>query len=422
MRNFGVTARAFRSTGPRAGRRPAPPARHGLRPSSGPRLWPAYLSGAFGLSVSAMLGLLVPLRADELGIPIAAIGVIVAARSLAETVLAVPLSLLVSRFGTRHAFIGSTAGCAAVASAFALANGFWLLLLLNVMMGAGRSLGWVASQTYISSQGRPEDRARDTGRFSFASNASQMVTPLMVGAAAAAFSYRAAFLVVAAYCLVFALVGVALPSATGAPSAPVRLRAAAQLFRLPRLQMAMLLTFVRLWVPNIWTPFFPLLLVSAGFSPQLAGAVISSGALVATAVNLATGRLSRYASPETLCLAALGISVVGLVLSPHMLSIPAVFLPAAMVGLGNGLSLPLLIVLVSDAATPGQSGLALATRNAVNSLSAALGPLATGPLVAALGSAAAFSVAGGVAASMLGAAVALARRSQPTSTASQAPS
>lgn len=379
------------------------------------RLWSAYLSGGFGLSVSAMLGLLVPLRADELGIAVAGIGVIVAARSLSETVLAVPLSAVTTRLGTRGAFVLSAAGCALVSAAFVLADGFWALFALNVAIGAGRSVGWVSSQAYISSQGRPEHRARDTGRFSFASNAGQMVTPLLVGGAAALLGYRAAFLVIAAYCAVFVVVGLLLPRPrTGGSSDRVRLRAAAGLFRLPGIQMAMLLTFVQLWVPTIWTPLFPLLLVSAGASAPEAGAVISSAAAVATAVNLLTGRLSRLASPDVLCTVALALALVGLVISPFLATVPAAFVPAALVGIGNGLSLPLLIVLVSEAAPKGQKALALATRNAVNALSATLGPLGTGLLVAGAGATAAFPVMGGVAALLLGGVVVLRRRAAPT--------
>jgi predicted MFS family arabinose efflux permease len=368
-----------------------------------------------GLSISAMLGLLVPLRADDLGITIGAIGVIVAARSAAEIVLAVPLSELIARLGTKGAFVLSASASAVVAAAFTLADGFWTLLLLNVAMGAARALGWVASQTYIAGQYDPAHRARDTGRFSFVSNLSQMVTPLMVGGAAAAWGYEAAFLVVAVYCALFALIGLALapPRRTGS-SERVKLRTAAGLFRLPRMQMAMLLTFVRLWVPNIWTPLFPLLLVSAGgASPQAAGAVVSSAAAVATLVNLLTGRLSRWASPEMLCTIALALGVLGLVISPFLLSVPAAFLPAAFVGAANGLSLPLLIVLVSEAAPKGQRGLALATRNAVNSFSAALGPLGAGWLVASLGATTAFPVVGGLAALLLGGVVAIRRTIRP---------
>jgi predicted MFS family arabinose efflux permease len=379
-----------------------------------PRRWSIYLSGGFGLSVSAMLGLLVPLRADELSIPLPAIGLIVAAYSATAALLAVPLSLLITRLGTRGAFIASTGGCAALTSAFTIVNDFWTLLLLNGAVGAVSTLGWVASQTYISGWGRPEERARNTGRFSFVSNASQMATPLMVGASAAALGYRSTFLVVASYCGMFALVGAALPSQDAqANSDRVRLTSARDLFRLPRLQVAMLLTFVRLWVPTIWRPFLPLLLVTGGASPELAGAVVALAAAVAMGVSLLTGRLSRYASPEAVCTIALAIAVAGLVLSPHLLSVPGVLLPAAMVGIGNGLSLPLLIALVGEAAPPGQRGLALGTRNAVNSLSGTLAPLGAAPVVATLGATAGFGLAGGVAGALLGLAVLLQRRPGP---------
>lgn len=357
-----------------------------------------------------MMGLLVPLRADELGISLPAIGLIVGAYSAAAAVLAVPLSGLISRFGTRGAFLLSTAGCALLAATFTAAHGFWSLLMLNAAVGALSALGWVASQTYVSSWGPVQDRARNTGRFSFVSNASQTVTPLMVGACAATLGYRATFLVVAAYCAVFAAVGSSLASQRAqAGGDRVRLRAAGHLFLLPRLQLAMLLTFVRLWVPTIWRPFFPLLLVAGGASSELAGAVIASAAAVATGVSLLTGRLSRFASPETVCTVALAVAVAGLVLSPHLLTVPAVFLPAAMVGIGNGLSLPLLIVLVGEAAPPGQRGLALATRNAVNSLSGTIAPLGTAPLVAALGATTGFGLAGAVAGGMLALAALLQR-------------
>lgn len=386
------------------------------------RRWSAYLSGGFGLSMSAMLGLLVPLRAAELGIPLPAIGLIVGAYSAASAVLAVPLSLLITRLGTRGAFIAGTGGCALLASALSLAAGFWSLLLLNPAIGALSTLGWVASQTYISSWGRPTERARNTGRFSFVSNASQMVTPLMVGVSAAALGYRATFLVVAAYCTAFAVVGAVLPPQEAQTSGERgRLKAAGHLFRLPRLQLAMLLTFVRLWVPTIWRPFFPLLLVAGGSSPDVAGAVLSFAAAVAMAVSLLTGRLSRWASPEVVCTSALGLAVAGLVLSPHLLTLPAVLLPAALVGIGNGLSLPLLIVIVSEAAPPGQRGLALATRNAVNSLSGTVAPLGTAPVIAALGATAGFALAGGVAGGLLALAVVLQRRTRPAAATAPSP-
>jgi DHA1 family inner membrane transport protein len=392
------------------------------RPASGTRAWAAFASGGFGLSISAMFGLLVPLRASEVGVSFGLIGLIVAARSLTESLLAVQQSRVIARVGTRGGFVISTATCAAVAALFIFAEGFWALLLLNVAMGAGRSLGWVASQAYISSFGAPADRGRNTGRFSFASNLSQVVTPLMVGTSAATIGYRFSFLVVAAYCLLFTLIALLLsPTRDDDHEEPVHMADAIRLFGIRRLQIAMLLTFVRLWVPNIWTPLFPLLLVADGFSPTLAAAVISSSSLVATAVNLFTGRLTRLASPEVLCTAALSVTTIGLIASPHLMAMPVVFLVPLMTGVGSGLSLPLLIMLVSEAAPPGQRSLALATRNAVNSMSAAIGPVGTAPMVAALGAVSAFAVAGGVSAALLVAAVALQRSTAGSRRAERTP-
>jgi DHA1 family inner membrane transport protein len=372
------------------------------------RRWAVYLSGGFGLSISAMLSLLVPLRAHELGLSIGAIGVIVAARSISETLLAMPLGLVTSRVGTRTAFMWGTGGCALGCVAFTVATNQWTLVALNAVVGGARAMAWVASQAYVSGSGPVEERTRDTGRFSFVSNASQMVAPLLVGAVAAFAGYRWTFLLLGVHCLAFAVLGLALPrSRQGDLAERVRPSAIAALFRLPRLQVAMILSFVRLAVPSVWTPFFPLLLVAAGFTAGMAGAVLSFAAVVATAVNLLTGRLSRWASPEVLCIVALGSAAVGLLISPHLMSIPAVFLPAALVGVGNGLSLPLLIVLCTEAAPPGQAAVALGARNSVNSFAAAVAPLGVAPLVASYGTAFGLAVMSGATGVLLAAAYAL---------------
>lgn len=354
------------------------------------------------------MGLLIPLRADELGMSIVVIGVLVAARPLAETMCAVPLSLLIARFGSRAAFVIGTGTCAVVCLGFTVATQYWLLLALSAVVGAGRALAWVASQSYVSYAGTAQDRARNTGRFSFVGNLSQMIAPLMVGATAAFAGYRQTFFLLAAYSFLFAILGLALPRRSpGELVERVRLRAVTTLFRLPRLQVAFLLSFVRVAIPSIWTPFFPLLLVGAGYSAGKAGAVLSFAAVVATAVNLATGWLSRWASTEVLSTVSLAAAAVGLLLSPHLMSMPAVLLPATLIGIGNGLSLPLLIVLFSEAAPAGQVPLALGARNAVNSAATAVAPMAVGTLVASLGAAIAFAAMSGFSGVLLATALGL---------------
>ena len=72
-------------------------------------------------------------------------------------------------------------------------------------------------------------------------------------------------------------------------------------------------------------------------------------------------------------------------LSPHLLTYPWVFLPAALVGIGQGLSLPLLVATVSEEAPPDQRGVALGLRMSVNQGASTVAPIIAGGVAAALG-------------------------------------
>lgn len=152
--------------------------------------WTAYIVAAFGLGVSQAWGFLIPLRARELGASFEVIGIIVATYSLAPVLLSVPLGAVVDRFGSRRSFIVGTALTGCVAAFGALVEHHWLLLALQVGFGSARGLGWIASQTYVTSLGRGVDSATLTGRFSFFSNVGLMSGPLMAGAVAELVGFR----------------------------------------------------------------------------------------------------------------------------------------------------------------------------------------------------------------------------------------
>jgi predicted MFS family arabinose efflux permease len=378
----------------------------------------AYISGGFGLGLSGMLSILVPLRANELGASVATIGAILAVRAVTELVLAVPLGGLIGRIGTRSAYLVGTAWSAAVAVGFALSDSYLMLLVLSALIGAGRILAWVSSQSHISSAGGVGSRARDTAKFSFVSHCSQIVSPALAGAAGHVFGYQLAFLAVAGYSLVFYAVGLGLRRhGADADRGPAGLAALLAMTRQPRVQSAMLMSFVLLWVPSIWSPFFPLFLVKGGMSPVLAGTVVSAMGLVAAVLTLVSGMPLRWLSADRVCRLALTVSSVGLLVSPMLMSLPLAFAPAVLIGVGQGLGLPLLIVLVSSEVPVAQRGLALGARAAVNSTASMTAPLAVGPLVAALGLGAGFGIAGLGAGLLLVVSAVLAGRDEAESTA-----
>ena len=378
----------------------------------------AYATGGFGLSINAITYLLVPLLAHELGAGLAVIGLLVGVKSLVETVLSVPLGAFMDRAGPRRAFVIGTAGTAAVGLALMVTPSVVMLFVLQAVLGVFRPLGWLGGQSYVSGMRDKAMRSYDTGRFGFAANLGQIVAPLAAGAVAGTLGTRAAFAVVVAFGVVFLVVGWLLPDVGRAPAAASSsgsgFGAAAGLLRLTGIQVVMLLTFCRLWIPAVWSSFFPLYLIREGSTPAVAGSVISVMATSAMVTALFTGRISKLGGPVAVTSVSLGLSCVGVALSPALGDLPWAYLAAILVGVGQGLSLPMLITLTSQAAPPEVRSLALGLRSGVNQAAATLAPVTVGPLIAATGVFVGFPVAGAVGLALLLVAGVLGRRERRT--------
>ncbi len=376
----------------------------------------AYLMGGYGLSLNALTSFLVPLRAVDLGVPLGWIGVLVGVRSIAETLLSVPLGRWMDRVGTRTAFIAGAATTAVLGVGYYFANGVAVLFLLQILIGASRPLGWVGSQSYVAGMSKGADRVRDAGRLSFVANVFQIITPLLAGIAVEGQSTRFAFLLIAGHGLFFLLIGLQVPRLASEPKgggggeAPARARTR-ELVAVPAIRAALFLTFARLWLTSAWTAFFPLLLVTEGISPAIAGTAVSVMSATSTVLALTAGPLSKRMAPPLLTAAALGIGALGLALGPALTTVPSLYLSAVLMGVGQGLSLPLLIVIVSGAVPDHQRSQALSLRNSVNQGASSISPTLLAPLMAAFGSLTAFPVVGGIAGVSLLLSVLSARRS-----------
>jgi MFS transporter, DHA1 family, inner membrane transport protein len=351
----------------------------------------AYLIGAFGLAISAQINFLVPLRARELGAGFEVIGLIVGSGALAAAAMSVPSGAIIDRLGPKWAFVFGAGATAAVSLGFVLVTDYWWFLALQPLHGVARNLAWVASQGYITSFASDTERPRLTGRFSFFGNVGQMAGPLLVGGAAGLVGFQYALLVPAAYSLTFALLGLSLRETRAADHGATRQRqgaglgSAIRLLGLRGIQVALLFTFVRLWTGAVYNTFFPVYLVDSGMSPTLAGTVMAVSGLVAAAMAPTTGYWTRFVSQQTATTVGLGCSALALVLAPHVATVPWVYVVPVLVGIGSGLSLPLLISIVTTAAPSGSRGVALGLRGMVNQTAATAAPVLIGPLMGGLG-------------------------------------
>jgi predicted MFS family arabinose efflux permease len=380
-------------------------------PSSVPSwYWLAYLTGGFGLAFNAMMTFLLPLRAHDLGINIVVIGVLLGVKGAVEALVSVPVGGVVDRIGPRRVFIISTIISTIVIVMYGMATSVVALILLQIVVGVARPMAWLGSQSFVSGLRKGAHQAKDTGRLSMVATGSQIVAPLLVGFAAQTWDTGGAVYAFAAYCSLYVVVGFLIPKGADAGSRQAKKRqglvAGLRLLAIRNIQVVMFLTFARVWITTAFVAFFPLLLVTGGYSEGTAATVVAVSAVVATLVSPTSGRLAERLQVHTIAAVALTFGAVGLVLAPTLDSIPAAYAVAILVGIGNGLSLPTLLVLVSRAVSADRRGLALGLRASVNQVAAALAPILVAAVIGATAATVGFVLAAGVAAAFIGSATA----------------
>ena len=126
--------------------------------------------------------------------------------------------------------------------------------------------------------------------------------------------------------------------------------------------------------------------------------------------DIPSGRLAERVRVETVAAVALGLGALGLAFAAVLDSIPAAYIVSFLVGIGNGLSLPILLVLVSRAVSWDKRGLALGLRAEVNQLAAAIAPVLIAVVISAVTVATGFLLAAGVALGFIGSGVAISRK------------
>lgn len=348
----------------------------------------AYATGTFGFGFSQLTSFLVPLRAKELGADLQTIGFIIAAGGLIPIFLSIPAGEWADRFGARRVYIVGTALSAVAMFCYALTDNYWVMLGIELMVGFPRTMPWVASQAYISNVGAPEQRAAIVGRFSSATNFVQLFGPLIAGGIAQLLGFKLAFWWVFAVAIAYTVMGLALPEVHNSPgggrsksSGAGGFAAAAKLVTLPAEQMAMIMTFTRIWVIVSWSSFFPLLLIQNEVAPALIGTVNSVMGVVSTLASLAAAPLARRLGDARATGLALLVGTVGLFISPFTASMPLAYLPTLFLGFTNGVTLPLLITLVSRGAPPELKGVALGLRTSANRVAVTVAPVVMGTLV-----------------------------------------
>ena len=352
-----------------------------------------YLTSPLAITYMSLTGILIPLRLIDMGTEPAMIGIFVGSAGILGATMAVPAGAMAESIGPKRALlIGGFLNTLAGAS-FALIDNYWILLMIQILRGAPHSLGWVAGQTYIMGIGSPDQRATIAGRFGSVNSMLGFFSPIIMGVIAQFVGTQQAFWFVAAYSLFFTTLGLSLPelrtkSAAGGSSSQQSFggfSSALELLRLRPVRVALLLTFVRLYISSGWMPFYIVFLRTQGFPPALIGTVSGMTALIASATGLQTGWIARRMSKEIATAIGLAMGGLAVAISPFTAVIPFVYLPSLLAGVSTGLSLPLVMAILADVAPAGKRGIAMGLRTTGNQSANLVSPIAMGLIVGPAG-------------------------------------
>lgn len=174
---------------------PTPASRDQLR-----QLWVLITASGVDMIGFAIVLPLMPYYALKLKATPEQIGLLIAAYSIAQLLMAPFWGRISDRYGRRPTLLIGLTAAAVAYVVFAFANSLWLLFLSRLIQGAGGGTTGVA-HAYVADTIKPADRARALGWLSAASSLGVMLGPV-IGSSSAHWGQAAPGLVAALLCVV----------------------------------------------------------------------------------------------------------------------------------------------------------------------------------------------------------------------------
>jgi MFS family permease len=343
-----------------------------------------------------MTWLAVPLYAYSQGMSNAQIGILFAAPVLAQAPLNLVGGAYTDRIGGRRILLGSSIATIAAGVWFVFAQGFWMLLVGQIVFVLARAAFWPA--TWAMASELPGTRGVQLGRLNAVTNFGQIVGTTLCGFLLAAAGFRPTFWVLAAMGVVALIAGLGTRPQPPKP-APRRhvLAAYLPLLRERIIAYSVVCAYLSALPFSLTLSFYPVLLAHYGHGEEASGVLLALRAVGSILASLLAARFVRT-GPQTLwpvgCGIAVALSVGFLPLVNHVVPIGFWML---VVGAGTAAMTLYFQITISEASRPEERGSALALGGLGWSVSHLSTPLIMGFLADRYGIVTGFYVLGGLA-------------------------
>ncbi len=343
----------------------------------------------FGVTLMAVLGVssitpAFPQIAEALNLTPGQVGLLVAVFTLPGATLTPILGVLGDRFGRKRVIVPSLLLFAVAGTACGFARNFELLLWLRFFQGVGAAALGAINITLVGDLYSGWRRATVMGYNASVLSVGTALYPAIGGALALLGWFYPFFLpVLALPVALLVLWRLQNPEPAREQSLGVYLRNTLISIRNPQavgLFLASLVTFVILY--GAYLTYLPFLLRrSFDASPVLIGGLFSATSVATALTSFRLGRLSRRFSSRNLINAGFilyALTMLGLPLAP---SLGALFVPALLFGVANGISIPSILTMLTGLAPTEYRAAFMSVNAMVLRLGQTLGPLVAGAML-----------------------------------------
>ncbi len=334
-------------------------------------------------------GLLVPtlpLFAADFGISYGLIGLVLAGESLGTLIADVPTGMMQRRFGNKQVMmLGLLIKSVSVGLLF-IAPTVWIVLLLRLVAGLGRSMYTVSAHVYVTNHVGLEQRGKAISMFGGTHRLGGFIGPAVGGLLAGMLGLRVTFLGVA-FVTALGFLLVALFTRNGkregarssqADSHDLHLRAAL-LSNYRVLASAGTAQVFGQMIRAGRTVVIPLFAADVlGLAVDQIGFIVSISVAVDFSLFLVAGWLMDRVGRKFAIVPCFGIQAVGMALVPFATSFSGLLFAALLIGVGNGLGAGSMMTLGSDLSPARSRGEFLGLWRLIGDLGHSGAPLVVG--------------------------------------------
>ena len=362
-------------------------------------LLPIYLPSALMAIANQAMILLLPIYALELSGSVAFAALVMGLRAFGVLLFDVPAGLLVGRFGDKWVLFGGLSTLAISMLFLAAATEEWVVALCVIPLGAAHAAWFGGWTSYITDSCSPDERGRATAGLAGVQRFGAFAGPLAGGLIAQSFGYPITFLIGAIVAATAALLSFLFTDNIH-PATPTDTSHIKTISRILTSNKKTFFTagFVALafqLMRSIRQLLIPLFGVSVGLDAATIGFIYALSAAVDMSLFYPVGIIMDRWGRKATGIPSILFFVLGLILLPFADSFYSLLVVGLILGLANGLSVGLVMIIGMDLSPVGERGQFLGVWRLISDVGWVSGPLLAGILVDVISLAAAsFFVAG----------------------------